>query len=126
MKEITRGRGADAVITCAPMSTEALQQALAAVRFGGTVVLAGLNDMAPVEIVADKIVLNSLSVKGGAGSSERSMKTAVGYLNEGRVPTEALLGEVLSLDDFDEALALLKREHPAREAIRVTVRHHAA
>jgi threonine dehydrogenase-like Zn-dependent dehydrogenase len=126
VREITRGVGADAVITCAPMSTEAVMQALDAVRFGGTVVLAGLNDMAPVEVLTDKIVLNSLTVKGGAGSTERSMKTAVGYLNQGRVPTEALLGEVLSLEEFDEALALLKREHPAREAIRVTVRHHAA
>ena len=54
------------------------------------------------------------------------MKTAVDYLNQGRVPTEALLGEVRSLDDFDEALALLKREHPTKEAIRVSVRHHSA
>jgi threonine dehydrogenase-like Zn-dependent dehydrogenase len=126
VKEITRGIGADAVITCAPMSTGALEQALDAVRFGGTVVLAGLNDMTPVEVVADRIVLNSLTIKGGAGSTERSMRTAVDYLNQGRVPTEALLGEVFSLDAFDEALALLKREHPTREAIRVTVRHHAA
>ncbi len=126
VKDITRGTGADAVISCAPTSTEAVTQALDAVRFGGTLVLAGLGDMAPVEVVTDRIVLNSLTVKGGAGSTERSMKTAVGYLNEGRVPTEALLGEVLSLDEFDEALALLKREHPTREAIRVTVRHRAA
>jgi threonine dehydrogenase-like Zn-dependent dehydrogenase len=103
-----------------------VKQAFDAVRFGGTVVLAGLNDMAPVEVVTDKIVMNSITVKGGSGSTLRSMKTAVTYLNEGRVPTDALLGEVFGLDDFDEAMALLKREHPAREAIRVTVRHHAA
>ncbi len=51
------------------------------------------------------------------------MKTAVHLLNEGQVPTEALLGEVLPLDRFDEALLLLKREHPHREAIRVTIKH---
>jgi threonine dehydrogenase-like Zn-dependent dehydrogenase len=100
-------------------------QALDAVRFGGTLVIAGLGDMAPVEVVTDRIVMNSLTVRGGSGSTERSMKAAVSHLNEGRVPTEALLGEVFSLGDFDEALALLKREHPEREAIRVTVRHHA-
>jgi len=49
------------------------------------------------------------------------MKTAVNLLNEGRIPTDVLLGEVLSLDNFDEALTLLKREHPEREAVRVTV-----
>jgi len=39
------------------------------------------------------------------------------------VNTEALLGEVLTLDEFDEAMALLKREHPDRDAIRVTIAH---
>jgi threonine dehydrogenase-like Zn-dependent dehydrogenase len=126
VRGITRGIGAGVVMACAPMSTEVVKQALGAVRFGGTVVLAGLNDRAPVEVVTDEIVMNSLTVKGGSGSTEDSMKTAVSYLNQGRVPTEALLGEVLSLDDFHEAMALLKREHREREAIRVTVRHRAA
>jgi hypothetical protein len=43
--------------------------------------------------------------------------------NEGRVPTEELLGEVLSLDQFDEALLLLKRQHPKCEAIRVAIKY---
>ena len=52
-----------------------------------------------------------------------AMKTAVELLNGGKVPTAELLGEVFTLDDFDEALRLLKREHPEREAVRVTIRH---
>jgi hypothetical protein len=43
--------------------------------------------------------------------------------NEERVPTKELLGEVLSLDQFDEALLLLKRQHPKREAIRVAIKY---
>ncbi len=125
VKDITGGIGAPVVMECTAMSTQAVQQAFDVVRFGGTVVLAGLKNMAPVEIVTDKIVMNSLTVKGGSGSTERSMKAAVGYLNEGRVPTDILLGEVYSLDDFDEAMTLLKREHPERDAIRVTVRHQS-
>jgi len=123
IKEITGGVGASVVIDCTAMSRQAITQAFEAVCFGGTVVLAGLKDMAPVEIVTDQIVLGGLTVKGGSGSTAESMETAVSYLNEGRVPTELLLGDVLSLDDFDEAMALLKREHPTREAVRVTVRH---
>ena len=93
------------------------------VIFGGTVLLAGLKNGAATEIITDRIVMQSLTVKGGSGSTEQSMKAAVRYLNEGRVPTNVLLGEVLPLDDFDEAMALLKREHPDREAFRVTIRH---
>jgi threonine dehydrogenase-like Zn-dependent dehydrogenase len=124
VRDITRGIGAGVVMACAPTSTAVVKQTFDAVRFGGTVVLAGLNDMTPVEVMTDKIVLNSLAVKGGSGSTTDSMKKAVSYLNEGRVPTDALAGDVLPLDDFDQAMALLKREHPTREAIRVTVRHH--
>lgn len=123
VKELTNGWGANVVLEVTSMSKVAVQQAFDSVIFGGTVLLAGLKRMAPVEIVTDRIVLNALTVRGGAGSTEQSMRTAVSLLNEGSVPTEALLGEVLSLDQFDQALLLLKREHPDREAIRVTIRH---
>jgi threonine dehydrogenase-like Zn-dependent dehydrogenase len=123
VKEITNGWGANVVIDVTSMSTVAVQQAFDLVIFGGTVLLAGLKNGAPSQIVTDKIVLNALTVRGGAGSTEPSMKTAVQLINEGQVPTEALLGEVLPLDRFDEALLLLKRQHPSREAIRVTIKH---
>jgi threonine dehydrogenase-like Zn-dependent dehydrogenase len=123
VKEITNGWGANVVMDVTSMSKVAVQQALDSVIFGGTVLLAGLKRMAPVEIVTDRLVLNALTVRGGAGSTEQSMRTAVNLLNEGSVPTEALLGEVLSLDQFDRALLLLRREHPDREALRVTIRH---
>lgn len=123
VKEITNGWGANVVMDVTSMSRVAVQQAFDLVIFGGTVLLAGLKNMAPVEIVTDRIVLNALTVRGGAGSTEQSMQTAVRLLNEGHVPTEALLGEVLSLDQFDEALLLLRRQHPDREAIRVTIKH---
>jgi threonine dehydrogenase-like Zn-dependent dehydrogenase len=123
VKEITNGWGANVVIDVTSMSTVAVQQAFDLVIFGGTVLLAGLKNGAPSQIVTDKIVLNALTVRGGAGSTEPSMKAAVQLINEGQVPTEALLGEVLPLDRFDEALLLLKRQHPHREAIRVTIKH---
>ncbi len=123
VKEITNEWGANVVIDVTSMSTVAVQQAFELIMFGGTVLLAGLKNGAPSEIVTDKIVLNALTVRGGAGSTEPSMKTAVQLINEGQVPTEALLGEVLPLDRFDEALLLLKRQHPNREAIRVTIKH---
>ena len=123
VREITNGWGARVVMDITSMSTVAVQQAFDMVMFGGTVLLAGLKNGAPSQIVTDKIVLTALTVRGGAGSTEQSMQTAVKYLNEGHVPTEALLGEVLSLDRFDEALLLLKRQHPQREAIRVTIKH---
>jgi threonine dehydrogenase-like Zn-dependent dehydrogenase len=122
VKEITSGWGARVVMD-ATAATGAVQRAFDLVMFGGTILLAGYKNGAPTQIVTDNIVLNALTVRGGLGSTEESMKTAVKYLNEGRVPTKELLGEVLSLDQFDEALLLLKRQHPKREAIRVTIKY---
>ena len=123
VREITRGRLANVVMEVTSTSTRAVQQAFEMVGFAGTVLLAGLKNRAPVELVTDDIVFRSLTVKGGAGSTEASMRTAAQLINEGKVPTDELLGEVFTLDHFDEAMSLLKREHPERDAIRVTIRH---
>ena len=123
VKEITGGFGASVVMDVTAMSTKAVQQAFDMVCFGGTVTLAGLKNGAAIPIVTDHIVMNAITVRSGSGSTEDSMKTAVSHLNEGRIPTDVLLGEVHSLDNFDEAMALLKREHPEREAFRVTIRY---
>jgi threonine dehydrogenase-like Zn-dependent dehydrogenase len=123
VKEITGGFGAAVVMDVTAMSIQPVQQAFDMVCFGGTVVLAGLKNGAAIPIVTDHIVMNAITVRSGSGSTEESMKTAVSHLNAGRVPTNVLLGEVHSLDNFDEAMALLKREHPEREAFRVTIRH---
>lgn len=123
VNDLTGGGGADVVMDITAISTQAVQQAFEMVKTGGTVLLAGLKNMAPTEIETDKIVMKGLTVKGGAGATPDSMNTAVKYLNNGLVDTEALLGEVLTLDEFDEAMALLKRTHPDRDAIRVTIEH---
>jgi threonine dehydrogenase-like Zn-dependent dehydrogenase len=123
VRRLTRGRLANVVMEVTSSSTQAVQQAFEMVGFGGTVLLAGLKNNAPVELVTDDIVLKALTVRGGAGSTRDSMNVAAQLINEGRVPTGDLLGEVFTLDGFDEAMSLLKREHPERDAIRVTIRH---
>jgi 2-desacetyl-2-hydroxyethyl bacteriochlorophyllide A dehydrogenase len=123
VREITRGRLADVVMEVTSMSTRAVQQAFQMVGFTGTVLLAGLKNNTPVELVTDDIVFRGLTVKGGAGSTPDSMRAATNLINQGKVPTDDLLGEVFTLDRFDEAMSLLKREHPDRDAIKVTIRH---
>ncbi len=123
VKEITKGRKADVVMDVTAMSTTAVQQAFDMVTFSGTVLLAGLKNKTPVELITDNIVLNAITVKGGAGSTEESMKTAVKLLNEEKIPGGDLIGEVFGIDDFKEAMQLLKREHPDRDAVRVTIVH---
>lgn len=93
------------------------------VRMGGRVLWAGLKNMAPVPVVSDLVPLKGLTVVGGTGSTAESMVTAVEILNAGMFPTGALLGEVFTLDTLDEAMGLLLRTLPGRDAVRVGLIH---
>jgi len=120
--ELTDGRMADVVIDLTD-GPGAVQGALDLVRFGGRVLLAGLKHFEPVKVISDLIPLKALTVVGGAGSTPASMDTAVGLLNGESVPTRALRGEVFPLDGIDDAMALLRRDDPARDAVRVGLVH---
>jgi threonine dehydrogenase-like Zn-dependent dehydrogenase len=119
---ITGGAMADVVVdlTDAPAP---VGLALEAVRMGGRVLWAGLKNMAPVPVVSDLVPLKGLTVVGGTGSTAESMREAVAILNAGGFPTRALLGEVFTLDQIDEAMGLLTRTIPGRDAVRVVLAH---
>ena len=119
--EITGGAMADMAVDLAD-TTATVPLCLDLVRQGGKVQLAGLKNLAPVEMITDLIVLKGLTVQGGSGSTPSSMREAVAILNSGEFPTGPLLGEVFGLDQIDEAMALLQRTAD-RDAVRVGLRH---
>ncbi len=120
--EITGGAMADMAVDLAADTTVTVPLCLNLVRQGGKVLLAGLKNMTPVELISDMIVLKGLTVQGGAGSTFDSMEEAVAILNRGEFPTGPLLGEVFGLDRVDEAMAMLQRSAD-RDAVRVGLRH---
>ena len=122
VSEITGGAMADMAVDLAADTTVTVPLCLNLVRQGGKVLLAGLKNMAPVELISDLIVLKGLTVKGGSGSSYGSMEEAVAILNTGEFPTGPLLGEVFGIDQIDEAMAMLQRT-AERDAVRVGLRH---
>lgn len=119
--EITGGAMADMAVDLAD-TTATVPLCLSLVRQGGKVQLAGLKNLAPVEMITDLIVLKGLTVQGGSGSTPSSMREAVAILNSGEFPTGPLLGEVFGLDQIDEAMALLQRTAD-HDAVRVGLRH---
>lgn len=121
--ELTKGRLADLVIDLSAGAVEPVRAALDMVRVQGDILLAGLKAFRPVEIISDLIVLKGLTVHGGSGSTASSMRSAVDLLNTGALPTDTLLGEVFTLDQLEDAMALLQRTVPGRDAVRVGLRH---
>jgi threonine dehydrogenase-like Zn-dependent dehydrogenase len=94
-------------------------------NLGGRILLAGLKDEKPVEIVSDHIVLKSLRLLAGSGSTPATMDKAGEVLNSGTFPTAALVGETFTLDQLDEALLMLERKIDGRDAVRVGLVHGA-
>jgi threonine dehydrogenase-like Zn-dependent dehydrogenase len=123
VRELTGGRMADVVMDVAPVVTT-VPLCLDLVRFRGRVLLAGLKHFAPVNgLITDRIVVGGLRVFGGSGFTSESMARAVALIDGGGVDTATLRGEVFGLDGIDEALALLTRTHPDRDAVRVGLVH---
>ena len=121
VQEWSGGQGVDVAIDAAYVSTSTVVQAMQMVRRGGQVVIGGLKDRRPVEgFISDWIPMRRIHISAGVDGD--SVSTAVGLLWEGRIPTADLVGEVFALEDVGEALDLLDRKVPGRDAIRVGLR----
>ena len=57
------------------------------------------------------------------GYTPASMAKAVDLINSGEIEVGHLRGEVFGLDAIDEALGLLARSIPGRDAVRVSLVH---
>ena len=119
VREITGGRMADVVIDAAAGNPGTVNLAMDLVHSGGHVVVAGMKD-GPLEgFHSDWIPTRRITVHPGAGLDTEG---AVALINDGKVPTAELLGEVFPLEQFEDAFSLLTRQTPGRDAVRVALR----
>jgi threonine dehydrogenase-like Zn-dependent dehydrogenase len=123
VRDLTGGRGADVVFDIAT-AVQTVPLALDLVRFQGTVLLAGLKHFAEIPgFVSDKVVVNGLTLRGGSSFTPESMAEAVSLLRSGDVRTDVMRGEVFGLDGIEEAISLLARTDPSKDAVRVSLSH---
>jgi threonine dehydrogenase-like Zn-dependent dehydrogenase len=121
--DITGGAGADVVFDVAT-ATATVPMAVDLARVGGRILLAGLKHFAEIPgMVTDHIVLKSLQLHGGAGFTPASMAAAVALIESGGVRADVVAGEVFDLDGIDDAMALLTRSVPGKDAVRVGLKH---
>jgi threonine dehydrogenase-like Zn-dependent dehydrogenase len=119
IRELT-GDGVDVVIDAASGSTATVTQGMQMARRGGTVVIGGLKDRKPVDgFISDWIPMRQLHLHAGFPGDH--VKTSVELIRQGKVPTADLLGEVVTMDGFGDALRLLSRDLPGRDAIRLAL-----
>jgi L-iditol 2-dehydrogenase len=118
VREITDGRGADAVVVAAS-ARAAGEQGLAMVgRSGRLVFYASLHPRESLELDWNRIHYEEITVTGSEGNTERDFREAVALLAGGAIDLRPLISRVIALEELPAELA----SKPAGETQRVVVR----
>jgi threonine dehydrogenase-like Zn-dependent dehydrogenase len=121
VREITGGDGVDVVLELTPMAHQPILDALKAVRWGGTVVLAGLKGGRPAELSTDVIINKAITVKGAFSVDSRAYAEAIRLIEAGQFPLERMHTHTFGLDDIGLAIETLAGEVPGENAVHVAI-----
>jgi 2-desacetyl-2-hydroxyethyl bacteriochlorophyllide A dehydrogenase len=102
--EATGGRGADAVIDAVALDSS-LDDALAAVRPGGTVSVIGVHDLAPYPLPILMGLLRNTTLRLTTAPVHRTWDDLVPKVLDGSVPTDGIFTHEFALQDAAEAYA---------------------
>jgi threonine dehydrogenase-like Zn-dependent dehydrogenase len=120
--ELTGGRGVDVVLELTPKATKPVTDAIAMVRRGGTVVLAGVKDMATVpDFVSDELVFRGIRLQGVFTVDSRSYRQAIRLIESDPAVFARFGTQTFSLDRAGEAIARLAGTDGDAPAIHVAI-----
>jgi threonine dehydrogenase-like Zn-dependent dehydrogenase len=122
LRDITGGRGADVVVDVTAYSVDAVNQAVALARRGGTVVLAGTKGPTPVpDFLVDRLIMKELTLMGALGVDYGNYDRAIRLIESRKYPLERMHTHTLPLDQVERALRILARELPGEDAIHIAL-----
>jgi threonine dehydrogenase-like Zn-dependent dehydrogenase len=117
--------GAFDLVVEAAGATRAIERAIASVRRGGRVLLLGLPPTGRVlELPADLLVNNDLTVAASFGYTSGAWTRVVSLLNTGRITPGMIVTHRFPLARFGEAFAALERGSEARGKVMLEVAAH--
>ena len=121
VKELTGGDGVDVVLDLTPMAQQPIRDAINAVRWGGTIVLAGLKGQKEIPITTDMLINKALTVKGAFSVDAAAYTDAIKLIESGKFPLEKMQTHKYGLDNVEHAIKLLAGEVPGEDGIHVAV-----
>ncbi|MGH2366319.1 MAG: zinc-dependent alcohol dehydrogenase [Chloroflexota bacterium] len=119
--DVTGGMGADVVLDVTPMATQPVLDAIACVRHGGKVVLAGLKGRRSMEFVSDSIISKGATVQGAFGVDARAYLEAIRIIESGRFPLESMHTHTFGLDETALAIETLAGDVADAQAVHVSI-----
>jgi len=121
VRELTGGDGVDVVLDLTPMAAQPILDAINAVRWGGTIVLAGLKGHQEIPIPTDLLINKALTVKGAFSVDAAAYTAAITLIESGKFPLEKMQTHKFGLDDVEHAIKLLAGEIDGEDGIHVAV-----
>ena len=121
VRELTGGDGVDVVLDLTPMAQQPILDAINAVRWGGTIVLAGLKGHKEIPITTDMLINKALTVKGAFSVDANGYTDAIRLIESGKFPLEKMQTHKFGLDDVEHAIKLLAGELPGEDGIHVAI-----
>jgi threonine dehydrogenase-like Zn-dependent dehydrogenase len=126
VRELTGGDGVDVVLDLTPIALSPVLDAVNAVRWGGTIVLAGLKgrcDDGPraVSLPTDMLINKALTVRGAFSVDAAAYMDAIRLIESGKFPLEKMQTHKFGLDDVEHAIRLLAGEVPGEDGIHVAI-----
>jgi len=111
----------DVVLDLTPMAQQPILDAINAVRWGGTIVLAGLKGHQDIPIPTDLLINKALTVKGAFSVDAAAYTDAIKLIESGKFPLEKMQTHKYGLDNVEHAIKLLAGEVPGEDGIHVAV-----
>jgi threonine dehydrogenase-like Zn-dependent dehydrogenase len=104
-----------------PGATDPIDDAIAAVRRGGRVVLAGLKGRKPMNMVSDVIVNKGITMIGAYSVDARGYAEAIKIIESGAFPLERLHTHTFGLEDVGKAIEILGGEVPGEDGVHLSI-----
>jgi threonine dehydrogenase-like Zn-dependent dehydrogenase len=121
VQRLTGGRLADIVVDVTPVATQPILDAIEIVRFGGTIVLAGVKGGPTAAIDNDRLVFKSITVRGVFTVTSPAYREAIRLLVRGGPPFERLHTASYPLERAAEAIHHLAGRLDGPPAINVAI-----
>jgi len=109
IKDLTGGRGVDQFYDMSAFATKPITDGIDSVRRGGTVVLAGIKGMKPVEnFVSDRLVLDAITLRGALAVRRNAYQQALRIIESGKYPALSKMHtHTFPLQELERALNIL-------------------
>jgi threonine dehydrogenase-like Zn-dependent dehydrogenase len=124
--ELTGGRLADIVVDVTPVATQPILDAIEIVRFGGTIILAGVKGGPTAAVDNDRLVFKSITVRGVFTVTSPAYREAIRLLTRGGPPYHRIHTASYPLERAEEAILHLAGRLDGPPAINVAISPGAA